>query len=117
MTNQGLLGKLESHVFFDLRQQCKKLSKLHLIPNIFGEPLGGILQQKYFSDLTIVPKMTMADSLKAISHPSEADMKVYLLEGQRATWPFIFRLQSLLKIESELDTIYRVYILLMYFNI
>ena len=70
--DEGLLGRIEAGVHFDMRQQCKKLAKLHLvglllqqmvrifwqinvscvivklqIPNIFGEPLSGIFQQKY----------------------------------------------------------------------
>ena len=51
--------------------------------------------------------MSLTDSLKAISHPSEADMRVYLQEGQRGTWPHVPRLQSMMKLETTLDALYR----------
>jgi hypothetical protein len=91
---------------YDLRQQCKKLARLNLIPNIFGEPFGAVFSQKYHGDVTIIPDMGLTDSLKAISHPNEADMKKYIAEGQRATWPHCPRLQSMMSIETALDDLY-----------
>lgn len=108
ISQTGALNQLETHLHFDLRQQCKKLAKLRLIPNVFGESFGDVLKQKYFGDLTIFPYYSLVDSLKAISHPTDNDMVVYIAEGQRACWPHVNRLKSLLKVEEALDLFYNV---------
>ena len=87
----------------DLRHQFQKLAKLRLIPQIFA----GVLTQKYDGDVTILPDMSLIDSLKAISHPSRSDMQKYIEFGQRATWRHVARLRSMQAIEAAIDSTYK----------
>jgi TAG lipase/steryl ester hydrolase/phospholipase A2/LPA acyltransferase len=105
-SNEGFLARVAAHVHLDLREQCRKLAKLNLIPLIFGEPFAAVFTQKYHGDVTIVPDMSLIDSLKAISHPSKYDMTKYLGVGQRATWTHVPRLQSLQSIERVVEDTY-----------
>ena len=83
--------KLFQTVEWDIRNRCLKLSKLGLLPRMFGQDIGKVFKQKYHGNLTLVPRFTTAQifGLKALSNPTVEDMEGYLKYGQLAAWPYV----------------------------
>ncbi len=69
-----------SAIDLDLRHRSLILSKMGLLPKLYGQDISAVFRQKYHGNVTIVPRMRVEDSLgvKAIMNPSVADMKIYL---------------------------------------
>eukprot|EP00985_Skeletonema_marinoi_P004746 scaffold2051_cov139-Skeletonema_marinoi.AAC.30 len=80
------------------------LSQFGLLPKLFGNDLSKMFRQRYYGDLTLVPKFTTAHKfgLSILSNPTEKDMDVYLQGGQAAAWPFIRSLQEMLHLERSI---------------
>ena len=57
---------------------------------------------RYVGHINITPRLTLLDTFKVIAHPSDDDMRHYILEGQRAAWPRIAALRSSLATEQAL---------------
>lgn len=49
--------------------------------------LLSLAEQQYGGDIDIYPRFEPAMYLKMIKNPSEDDLRKFILEGQRATWP------------------------------
>lgn len=51
-----------------------------VLPKVYGQDMSALFKQRYHGDVTIVPDMKIEESLgvKAIMHPSKADMQSYL---------------------------------------
>ena len=96
------LSSLEAMVHSDVRQRCQLLSKLGLFPRIYGQRIDPIFRQKYLGKVTIVPRFGISDSFKAIQNPTPEHMRVYLLNGARATWPKISFIKHLTCIEKKI---------------
>ena len=53
-------------------------------------------------NVTVAPRLTVLDNFRAIQHPSQADMRRYLLNGARALWPQLETIKHTSMIEHEL---------------
>lgn len=86
----------------DVRHRARKLSKLGLFPKFFGHDVSGVFKQKYHGDVTIVPPMSLSQSLGLVitRNPTEADMVNYITGGKMATWPHIAHITHLMRIET-----------------
>lgn len=64
----------------DLRHRSLILATMGLLPKFYGTDISALFKQRYHGDVTIVPDMRVEESLgvKAIMHPSRADMKSYI---------------------------------------
>jgi TAG lipase/steryl ester hydrolase/phospholipase A2/LPA acyltransferase len=90
---------------WDIRSRALKLSRLGLFPRIFGQDISKVFKQKYYGDLTIVPRFTTMQTfgLKALSNPTVKDMEGYLKYGQIATWPYLNAIRDMIRLEKALD--------------
>ena len=69
-----------SAIDLDLRHRSLILSKMGLLPTLYGNDISKMFSQKYHGDVTIVPDMKIDESLgvKAIMNPTVRDMESYL---------------------------------------
>jgi regulator of replication initiation timing len=90
---------------WDIRNRALKLSRLGLFPRIFGQDISKVFKQKYYGNLTIVPRFTTMQTfgLKALSNPSIEDMEGYLKYGQLAAWPYLNAIRDMVRLEKALD--------------
>lgn len=102
---KSLYWRLFQTMEWDIRSRALKLSRLGLFPRIFGQDLSKVFKQKYYGDLTIVPRFTTMQTfgLKALSNPSLKDMEGYLKFGQIATWPYLNAIRDMIRLEKALD--------------
>jgi hypothetical protein len=56
----------------DIRSRAQKLAQIGLFPRFFGHDVSSVFKQKYHGNVTIVPEMSMTQSigLHAIINPS-----------------------------------------------
>jgi predicted acylesterase/phospholipase RssA len=104
-SQESLYWRLFQSMEWDLRNRALKLSKLGLFPKIFGQDISKVFKQKYYGNLTIVPRFTamQAVGLKVLSDPSVKDMEGYLKNGQIATWPYLNVIRDMIRLEKALD--------------
>jgi len=78
------------------------LSKLGLMPSLYGNDIGKVFSQKYHGDVTISPRFNYLQSigLSALCNPTVAAMQEYLDGGKRAVWPHVSRLRRMLILET-----------------
>lgn len=90
---------------WDVQNRVLNLSQLGLFPRIFGQDVTKIFKQKYYGNLTLVPRFTTMQifGLKSLVNPTVADMEIYLQNGQLAAWPFLRVLKEMLRIEKSID--------------
>jgi len=100
----SLYWKLFQFCMNDAGNRLAALSQFGLLPKLFGNDLSKMFRQRYYGDLTLVPKFTTAHKfgLSILSNPTEKDMDVYLQGGQAAAWPFIRSLQEMLHLERSI---------------
>ncbi|GKY90344.1 hypothetical protein MPSEU_000008400 [Mayamaea pseudoterrestris] len=104
-TRTSKYWQIFQHLEWDIRSRALKLSRLGLFPRIFGHDISKVFKQRYYGNLTIVPRFTTMQvfGLKALSNPTLDDMKVYLKYGQLATWPYLNAIRDMLRLEKALD--------------
>jgi hypothetical protein len=102
-----LLKDMLSALDLDLRHRSVILSKMGLMPKLYGHDISSVFKQVYHGNVTIVPQMKVEESLgvKAIMHPSKEDMRAYIRGGRKASWPHLRRVKHLLCLEASLWTI------------
>lgn len=100
---------VERYVNISIQAKLVKLAKLRLIPRLFGVEIGSVVLQKYRGHITITPNLSVFDQFKALSHPSERDMRVYLLQGARAAWPAMAAIKGMLALEQAVDKAARAF--------
>lgn len=102
---KSLYWRLFQTMEWDIRSRALKLSRLGLFPRIFGQDISKVFKQKYYGDLTIVPRFTTMQTfgLKALSNPTVKDMNGYLKYGQIATWPYLNAIRDMIRLEKALD--------------
>lgn len=120
------LHSLESTIRADVSSRTAYLVRLGLLPRMFGSEVAaqvrrstrgislvllvlppypqfsGLLLQKYTGDVTILARQAPGSQWRALSQPSAADMRNYILEGARATWPHIAHIRALVCVERTL---------------
>lgn len=83
-----------------------KLAREHMGTNIVSNLLGkvhSVTSQKYMGDVTIYPSQPPSKLLKIISNPTPEDIRLFIDEGQRATWPKLEHLRNSSQISRTLD--------------
>ena len=93
---------VEAWLNMDVRSRTKYLAKLKLLPRFFGAEITSIFLQRYSGDVTIVPYHS-GGHFSALTQPSEDDLRQYLAEGARATWPHLAHVRALVGIEKCLS--------------
>lgn len=102
---KSLYWRLFQTIEWDIRSRALKLSRLGLFPKVFGQDISKVFKQKYYGNLTIVPRFTTMQTfgLQALSNPTLKDMEGYLKHGQVATWPYLNAIRDTLRLEKALD--------------
>jgi hypothetical protein len=102
---KSLYWRLFQTIEWDIRSRALKLSRLGLFPKVFGQDISKVFKQKYYGNLTIVPRFTTMQTfgLQALSNPTVKDMEGYLKHGQMATWPYLNAIRDTLRLEKALD--------------
>ncbi|WP_028081604.1 DUF3336 domain-containing protein [Solimonas soli] len=73
-----------------------KLARKHLDPYGGGRLLGkvdNILQQRYSGDINVFPAPSHRRALRLFSNPSADDIRQFIRDGERATWPKLERIR------------------------
>ncbi len=79
-SESSMIKAMLSALDLDLRHRSLILSKMGLLPKLYGHDISAVFRQKYHGNVTIVPRMRVEDSLgvKAIMNPTVEDMRVFL---------------------------------------
>ena len=74
-----LYWKLFQICMWDVRSRVLNLSSLGLFPKLFGQDVTKVFKQKYYGNLTLVPRFTTMTmfGLKAFQNPTVADMDMW----------------------------------------
>ena len=106
-SDSELLKNVLAALDLDLRHRSVILSKMGIMPKLYGHDISSVFKQVYHGNVTIVPRMKVEESLgvKAIMHPSKEDMRSYIRGGRKATWPHLRRVKHLLCLEARLWSI------------
>lgn len=62
-------------------------------PGRLIKQVHALTSQRYTGDITVTPKYTPATFTRILSNPGVADMRRYIRDGERATWPTIERIR------------------------
>ena len=79
------------------------LFSLGLFPKVFGKNISGVFVQRYVGNVTIAPHLSILDNFRAIQHPSQQDMKRYLLIGAQTLFPKLDQIRHMTMLEKELS--------------
>merc|ERR1712110_902550 len=88
----------------DIRGRAQKLAQIGLFPRFFGHDVSSVFKQKYHGNVTIVPEMSMTQSigLHAIINPSLQAMDRYIMGGKKAVRPHIQYITHLVRLEAKI---------------
>jgi TAG lipase/steryl ester hydrolase/phospholipase A2/LPA acyltransferase len=67
------------------------------------DQLNEILQQRYSGDISILPRQTPAQLVRLLANPSSEDIRRFIREGQRATWPKLTRTATQTRISRAFE--------------
>lgn len=84
-----------------------KLARDHMGTNLVSNLLGKVhsmTNQRYVGDVTIFPPQPPSKLLKIISNPTPSDIRMFMDEGQRYTWPKLEHIRNASKISRTLDS-------------
>ncbi|KAJ1915055.1 Lipase 5 [Tieghemiomyces parasiticus] len=95
-----LVRLTSQEVLYRLRQ----LRQLAVLPRILFR-VEAMLAQKYSGDVTIMPKISLADYASVLVNPTIASLRRYQQLGERATWPCVTVLRNHCQVELLLDRI------------
>jgi len=103
--SKSLYWRLFQTLEWDIRSRALKLSRLGLFPQFFGQDISKVFKQRYYGNLTIVPRFTTMQTigLKVLANPTVKEMEGYLKYGQIATWPHLNAIRDMLRLERALD--------------
>eukprot|EP00531_Pseudo-nitzschia_arenysensis_P006080 CAMPEP_0116155976 /NCGR_PEP_ID=MMETSP0329-20121206/22590_1 /TAXON_ID=697910 /ORGANISM="Pseudo-nitzschia arenysensis, Strain B593" /LENGTH=858 /DNA_ID=CAMNT_0003653037 /DNA_START=260 /DNA_END=2836 /DNA_ORIENTATION=- len=103
--NKSVYRRLFQTIEWDIRSRALKLSGLGLFPKIFGHDISKIFKQKYYGNLTLVPRFTTMQTfgLHVLVNPNVKHMRHYIHYGQLAAWPYLRVIRYMLRLEISLD--------------
>lgn len=76
---------------------------LDLLPQLLQSDWSGVFLQRFFGDLTLVPKSRPQDWFHILDDPSRKDLERMILFGERTTWPTIHFVHNRAKIEHAIQ--------------
>ncbi|MGH8447190.1 MAG: DUF3336 domain-containing protein, partial [Solimonas sp.] len=88
-----------------------RLARKHLDPYGGGRLLGkvdNIVQQRYSGDINVFPVPSHRRILRLFSNPSADDIRVYIADGERATWPKLERIRLQTQISRTFEDCIRL---------
>jgi TAG lipase/steryl ester hydrolase/phospholipase A2/LPA acyltransferase len=88
-----------------------QLARKHLDPYGGGRVLGkldNIVRQRYSGDVNIFPQYTQQRVTRVFSNPSEDDIRGYIRQGERATWPSLERIRVQTRISRSFEDCIRL---------
>ncbi|HUP91760.1 MAG TPA: DUF3336 domain-containing protein [Solimonas sp.] len=83
-----------------------KLARKHLDPYGGGRviaKLDNVVRQRYSGDVNIFPRHTPRQLMGTFSNPSQEDIRQFIREGERATWPKIERIRNQTRISRAFE--------------
>jgi len=83
----------------EILHRCRQGIQLGLVPNF----IGGLLNQKYVGDVTIVPPLSISGYARVISNPTPESLAEFVRVGESRTWPSIALIRSQCELEIVLD--------------
>lgn len=83
----------------EILHRCRQGIQLGLLPSVFG----GLLNQKYIGDVTIVPPLSFKGYASVISNPTTESLAEFVRVGEKRTWPSIALIRSQCELEIVLD--------------
>lgn len=82
-----------------------KLSRKHFD---LAAPMVGkvydVVRQRYTGDVNLFPQHSAAQLLRMLSNPTMSDIRRYIEEGERVTWPKIERIRNQTRISHAFET-------------
>ncbi|KAL7753735.1 hypothetical protein RI367_000666 [Sorochytrium milnesiophthora] len=82
-----IASALEHFLKLDLKKWLKIVRDLRLMPTFMDQDWSFLWLQKFDGNVTILPKSTISDYIHILTDPDEYRMTLYLIKGQRNTWP------------------------------
>jgi predicted acylesterase/phospholipase RssA len=67
------------------------------------DTLNEVMQQRYSGDINIVPKHTAQQLMRMFANPTVTDIRRFIQEGERGTWPRLERVFVQTRISRALD--------------
>mmetsp|Transcript_28388 Transcript_28388/g.66348 ORF Transcript_28388/g.66348 Transcript_28388/m.66348 type:complete len:683 (+) Transcript_28388:196-2244(+) len=83
----------------EILHRCSQGIQLGIVPSF----LGGLLNQKYVGDVTIVPPLSLSGYARVISNPTSSSLAEFVRIGEKRTWPSIALIRSQCELEIVLD--------------
>lgn len=103
----GFLARAEALLSKNLRHRVTRLVRMKLLPRFLGRDVSGVFLQKYSGltddTVTIVPQFSAFDMFKLLKQPTEDEMRNYLEEGIKATWPCVPLMHHRLRVELRIQ--------------
>ena len=82
------------------------LAKNGLIPELFGQGLGGIALQKYGDDnhdtILVLPHVSLGQYMEVLNNPTREAMARYIRNGELAIWPRLAQIEHRVRVEMKL---------------
>jgi hypothetical protein len=97
-----ILSALESYIKLDLSKHFKVIRDLDLLPQLLQSDWSGVFLQRFFGDLTLIPKSRPLDWVHILDDPDRKGLARMILVGQRVTWPTIHMVHNRSKIENAI---------------
>lgn len=101
---QKAVSKAGVALIAELQHYLKQLIDLGVVPGLLAR-FQQILMQKYFGDITIVPKVSSLDYSNIVSNPSAEHLAMASVRGENATWPHVSVIKNHCRIELAIDEI------------
>lgn len=83
-----------------------KITREHLhgyAPQRIADALNDLLQQRYSGDINIFPHHTPRQLMRMFANLTVEELRSYIREGERATWPRLERIRVTTRISRTLD--------------
>jgi TAG lipase/steryl ester hydrolase/phospholipase A2/LPA acyltransferase len=83
------------------------LARKHIDPYGVGRAINKIdnlVRQRYSGDVNVFPKHTPAQLLKMFANPTAAEIRRFITEGERATWPKLERIRIQTRISRTFES-------------
>jgi len=84
-----------------------ELARHHMDPYGSGRlvhKMAGVIRQRYSGDVNIVPRHSPRQLMKMFSNPSVDDIRRFIRDGERATWPRLERIRIQTRISRAFET-------------
>lgn len=99
---KNILSKAVLLAKSELQHRLSQLIEMNVFPTTFHH-VNNVLSQRYYGDITIIPKLRLGDFAQLISNPSRENLWDAVVSGEKATWSKVSIIKNHCQIELELD--------------